>query len=154
MAPVLRLASSDVDLAAHTETFPGVDLIAAGRQVILPPSLHPSGTTYGWMVDAVPARLPGDLVDAFRRTPICRGSFPWVPPGSGYLDAARTGVIERLAAAATPGNRWRALTAAALRYRDLGLTVDDALADLLPAAPIAPDFTEGEARRTVESVWR
>jgi hypothetical protein len=56
-----------------------------------------------------------------------------------------------LVAVAGPGNHHDPLLRAAFRYRDLGLTVDDALADLVP---LVPGHDEGDARRTVASVWR
>lgn len=148
------LAPGGVALAAHSDVLPGVDLIAAGRQVILPPSLHPSGERYRWIADAAPVYLPGRLVDAFERPTVMRTGHVLTPAGVGYVDAARRGIVAHLADTSTPGNRWRALTAAALRYRDLGLDVDDALNDLLPAVPTAPDFTDAEASRTITSVWR
>lgn len=145
---------SSANLRAHSDRLPGVDLLTAGRQVILPPSLHPSGERYVWTTDVSPARLPGRLVDAFECRVVNPSDHAVSPSGVGYIDAARHGVVDHLTATATPGNRWRALTAAALRYRDPGLTVDDAIADVLPAVPTAPDFTDAEVSRTITSVWR
>lgn len=158
-------APPGIELGAHSEAFPGVDLIRAGRQVILPPSLHPSGEEYRWLVDLPPAPLPGRLVDAFTvrrfpryvvngfgRTRVDHGGGE--VPGRRYIEAARRGIVAHLAADAVPGNRHNALNAAAFRYWQLGLDETDALADLLPVVPLAADFTEAEVRLTIASVWR
>ena len=73
---------------------------------------------------------------------------------SGYLDAARQAVVADLTVDGDPGNRWRAVTAAALRYRDLGLASTTRLPTRCRSSRSAPDFTECEARHTIVSVWR
>ena len=144
-----------VELAAHCEAFPGVDLIRPGRQTILPPTIHPSGEKYRWLNRATPVELPWRLTDAFARRVHAPRSWGGTRIASErYLDAARAGIVAHLATDAVPGNRHNALNAAAFRYWQLGLDVEDALEDLWPVIPFAPDFTEAEARRTIESVWR
>jgi hypothetical protein len=60
-------------------------------------------------------------------------------------------VLADLAAVAAPSNYHNPLVKAAMRLRDLGLSVDDALADLLPLVPL---HDEREARSTIRSAFR
>jgi hypothetical protein len=146
-----------IELVAHCEDYPGVDLIRPGRQTILPPSLHPSGVQYRWITNVAPAPLPGRLADAFALSlPLeTRNARNAVTRTTAYVDAARRGVIAHLATDCVPGNRHNALNVAAFRYWQLGLSVEDAFADLWPVLPgFDASFTEHEAERTIRGPWR
>lgn len=48
---------------------PGLDIRGDGGYVVAPPSLHPNGNTYEWMVDTELADMPEWMIEALREAP-------------------------------------------------------------------------------------
>lgn len=85
-------------LPTRPEIAPGLDLKGEGGYVVAPPSLHPSGRRYEWLVEAMPpAPAPGWL-QVLARHPLASGL-----PGAGFQmpqtiqDGARNDTLYRLA---------------------------------------------------------
>ena len=137
------------ELRAERRDLPAWRSVEVKRHAVtLPPSVHANGTRYRWHRAPI-ARMPALLVDTFRRETVAHVTSG--EPTDAYIRAARDGVLADLATAAGPGSHHWPLLHAAYRYRDLGLTANDALADLLPRVP---GHDQREARSTVRSVFR
>src|SRR5262249_2350778 len=68
------------DIACSTGKIgPGIDVRAGGGYVVVPPSIHPNGTTYRWLNDLPPAAAPNWLIELTR----CRPSLPSIEPEGG-----------------------------------------------------------------------
>ena len=95
---------------------PSLDVKADGGYVVAPPSIHPSGRAYTWLVppEGEPAEAPGWLVTLARKRPtpsISERAIASIRRPSGYGAAALDREIAELAAA-VPGTRNDALNRA------------------------------------------
>ena len=138
-----------LDLHKNASTHPGVDMITSGRQVILPPSLHPSGEFYRWANNLEPAAMPSHLARAFER------SRRRIPDTSATTDDGAKLIARQLADLPHVGNgrrneRTRAVAWFAGRIVGAGL-LDESTAHrlVLEAAPIGDGFSEQEAAYTI-----
>jgi hypothetical protein len=134
-----------------TSELPGWHGVEVKRHAVtVPPSVHANGRRYEWVRRVPVVALPGLVVDAFRRESFV-GVVRSTEPTEAYVRAARDGICRDLAAASGPGANHDALVRAAFGYRRIGLTVDDALADLLP---LVPSHNERDAITTIRSCVR
>jgi Bifunctional DNA primase/polymerase, N-terminal len=91
----------------------GVDIQAAGKLVVAPPSIHATGNRYGWLVyDAEPAPVPEHLTPA-RREYVSTGRMP-VRASRAYIRAAFDAELETVRTA-PEGRRNDALNIAVLK---------------------------------------
>lgn len=127
-----------------------LDLKAHGGYVAAPPSRHPDGPIYEWLVPLVNdfglAQVDW-LPDAIEDLLELRSAIPPIAPEnkSGTLD----GLVRHLKTT-EEGNRNDALYWAACSARDDGFTLAEALTELVPAVSL-PAF---EAKRTIRSAYR
>ena len=141
---------------------PGVD-IRHRAYILVEPSIHPdTGRPYHWLrspLDQMPAPLPGAWLAKMVKPTVPKAATPTTATRTTnectpYGRAAKHDEIEKVRT--TPkGARNTELfkSAAALGELYAGSAIDDCRTELV-AAVVAPDFTEHEARRTVESGWR
>jgi hypothetical protein len=133
----------------------GLDFKAVGGYVAVAPSLHPSGVRYEWINPLIGW---GGLPDA--------GGCDWLPDeieavlarkaAKPVLDpalrsATLDGLVKHLRNA-QEGNRNAAAYWAGCCARDGGHSLDDALAQLVPAL-VHAGLPEPEARRTIRSAY-
>jgi hypothetical protein len=138
----------------------GVDTRGAGGYAILPPSIHQSGTPYGWMnPDVEPLPVPEWLLDALERgipEPSAVGERRRLPDGASftaYGKVALDGLREDMLAAQ---EGWRNDTLNRLGYRAGRLAaageLDVKVAEgVLVEAAVAIGLPEDEAVRTYRS---
>jgi hypothetical protein len=63
---------------------PGAEVRGQGGYVVLPPSRHPNGCTYEWVMDQSACEAPGRLLDIVRAAaPLPHEPAPQSPPASG-----------------------------------------------------------------------
>lgn len=114
------------------DDLPGIDLRSEGGYVVAPPSIHPNGAQYGWVVNAGPlADLPAWVL---AKTALHKTPFPLLygvqPNGSRNLSLARL------------AGRW------------VKLGIEDALyIAQLWNAQHTPPLPWREVARTIQSVW-
>lgn len=114
------------------DDLPGIDLRSEGGYVVAPPSRHPNGSIYAWMVNTGElAELPAWVLAS---TPLHKTPFPL------------------LYGAQLPGQRNQSLARLAGKWVKLGL--DDALyIAQLWNAQHTPPLPWREVARTIQSVW-
>ena len=144
---------------------PGVEIKSAGY-VMVAPSVHPdTGKQWRWIISLL-ARMPATLPEAWlaamvKTTVTTSASTTTRVPSTKmagftrYGDAALKSALKEFRAL-TKGERNRGgfRISAALAELCAGGQIPDCRADLIAAAPIAPDFTEDEARTAVENGWK
>jgi len=112
--------------SVHGEVLPGIDVRGDGGYVVAPPSIHPNGATYEWIVTPWQASLtdaPAWLLDllAVRDMPapvLDYNSAQNAPLAPSYLEKALTGELETLRSA-TEGHRNDTLNKAAFNLGQL-----------------------------------
>ena len=134
---------------------PGLDVRANGGYIVVPPSLHPSGSRYAWDADRpVPIPLPDSLRRLLERKPSPRAPAPaGLNPGNGYGAAALRQELDDLARAAE-GTRNDRLNRAAFALGQLVAGGELARLDVergLRAVALAIGLSEAEAVRTIAS---
>ena len=139
----------------------GLDVRADGNYVVCPPSLHPSGRPYEWIVGPdemwPPAPMPTELIRLLWPDPEER---PHATPihhiSSRYALAALRHEVDRVRSA-PEGTRNATLNKASFAVARFVLTGHlaprEAAASLLEAA-ISAGLSEDEATRTIESAFR
>jgi len=143
-------------LPGHTASAPGLDVRGDGGYIIVPPSVHASGTPYRWVdADQSPAPAPPWLQPP---PPDPERVAPAVPAGrpAGYGAAALAGEMTRVAAA-QPGTRNQTLNQAAFALGTLvasNMLSDVAVVDGLLSAAVAAGLSPREARATIRSGLR
>jgi len=131
---------------------PGVDLKGEGGYVVAPPSIHPDGGVYEWVVSPrevellpAPGWLVADLIKQRRSSPAVGGGAPHDP--SWVADLLQSGVGE--------GQRNESATRLAGYFRGRGMDTTTILAVMAPfAARCTPPLPERELETIVESVCR
>lgn len=140
---------------------PGVDVRCNGY-IILPPSIHPSGHAYRWLVppdaEGCPAVAPDWLHRAIEpdQPPTLPGRVVAADQDTPYGLAGLARHVEELSAAAE-GTRNHVLNAAAFSVAQLvasGQLTTATARDSLLAAGLACGLGEREVRRTIRSGWR
>lgn len=141
---------------------PGIDTRGDGGYIVAPPSLHPSGNVYEWLiapgeVDLAP--LPGWLLEQLQRRPEppAAAARPRHTPGPGEVTPyARKVLDERLGEVrqAIAGTRNDTLNQAAFRLGQLvagGQVPEQLVVDELTAAAAAVGLGAGETDKTIGS---
>jgi len=122
---------------------PGLDFRGDGGYIVAPPSIHPSGRQYEWVIspeDVELAPVPGWLLALLGQKK--KGNGEGIDP-------------LKVLAGVPEGERDETLFRYACRLRAKGMTKEEALALVLQAARnCTPPFPEDEAKRKVESAWR
>lgn len=134
---------------------PGVDLRSDGGYVVVPPSIHPNGRVYEWIVspdECELAELPEWLVYLLKPKPAR------VNAETGeIIEGDRSYWVERALTSAAPGNRDDSAFWLACQLRDAGIGIGDAtnaLEDFARRCPTGDEpYTAKEARRKVLSAW-
>ena len=75
---------------------PGLDIRGDGGYVVAPPSLHPNGNTYEWMVDTELADMPEWMIEALREAP--KPEVKNTPPGE-VVEGGRNDYLTKMAGA-------------------------------------------------------
>jgi hypothetical protein len=129
-----------------------LDLKGVGGYVAAPPSIHPSGFVYTWLVPLVTPEGEAALIDRLpqaieeelhaRRSQVFVS--PWYERG-GNIDS-----LAKYLAGQPVGNRNACLYWASATARDTGIAFADAAGALIPASALPLD----EAMRTVKSAYR
>lgn len=136
--------------------FPSIDLRGPGYLVV-PPSVHPNGTTYRWGMP--PWRLPPQPAPEWVLEPLkielpaVTVSGPLVGAHTVYGRAALEGIIDEVASA-PEGTRNTTLYACARRVLDLAALGDVDLANALEVLTLAAartGLTAHEIQRTIDS---
>lgn len=122
---------------------PGLDFRGDGGYIVAPPSIHPSGRQYEWVIspeDVELAPVPEWLLKLLEQKKKSNGES---------IDPLK------VLAGVPEGERDITLFRYACRLRAKGMTKEEALTLVLKAAKnCIPPFPEDEARRKVESAWR
>lgn len=134
----------------------GLDIRGNGGYVIVPPSIHPTGTPYEWRTDHSPDDLP--IADApgwlqKRISPEQVASTRSVNSSRAYAEAALARELAKLARA-TDGTRNNTLNAAAFRlakYVAAGTLARDLVEPALSALAVEIGLSAREAQATVAS---
>lgn len=136
----------------------GVDLQAAGKYVVVPPSIHPA-TGQPYIAIPLPVvSLPERVIEMIIRRPVPKTPFslfdysarsPWDLFGGGKADGA--GLVTSVAEA-PEGKRNDVLYWATCAARDDGLLPE--LAEQLVEAAMSAGLSEFEVRRTIASAER
>jgi hypothetical protein len=135
----------------------GLDTRGEGGFVVVPPSLHPCGQRYRWIVgphQTAPADLPEPWVEALERRRHVTITVPVTP--LRHVTGQDIAALLRFVATQREGNRNAALYWAARKVeelRRLGLIAGDGAHELRSAARAA-GLDEVEAARTIASAKR
>jgi len=129
-------------LPTHPNIAPGVDLKGEGSCVMAPPSVHPSGNPYTWLIDTEPAPFPSWLINLIhQRAPKPqRKSAHWVVEAlAGVNEGSRDDTCTRLAG-----------------YFKEHLLPQEVVAAMLVAwgQRCSPPFPTAEVLKCVKSVFR
>jgi len=123
-----------------TKRYPGIDLRGEGGYVLAPPSIHPSGTIYEWIIP-LEETLP-ELPD-------------WVLNEKEKIKEREPGWVEKLLEGVEEGQRNDSLTRLAGHYFGKGLGFEETKLILLDwNKRNRPPLPEKEVIRTVESIYR
>ncbi|NJL26453.1 MAG: DNA primase [Thermoanaerobaculia bacterium] len=122
---------------------PGIDVRAPGGYVVVPPSIHPTGAAYKWLVllkrDAI-APAPEWLLQLLSETR---------PPGGRMAESWEDAIAQPV----PPGRRNQALTElAGLLFRRLPAGVANELAFCWARIKLVPPLPDAEVRRTIDSI--
>jgi hypothetical protein len=162
----LHLWYSEIEPWPTVKLGPKLDFKGVGGYVAAPPSLHPDGHRYEWLLepdDTGPMEMPAPLLALLRETRALKEaalvtkqqnrpvSLDQRLPGLIYRDASFEGVIDAVREAGE-GNRNNLLFWAAATMQDDGATEEDF--DLLLDAAGAAGLPRWEARRTIQSAMR
>ena len=145
----------------RSRLLPGIDLRADGGYIVVPPSVHATGSRYQWRGRIPPAELPGWLLALLdrSRTPavgVVEMAAPTLPtdgPQQRYVAAALRRELASLAAA-VEGSRNDTLNRAAFNLGQLagaGLIDRDHVAAELEQAAARTGLGSPEIRRTIAS---
>ncbi len=132
-----------------TKHMDSIEVRGAGGYVVAAGSLHPSGAIYRWFADCadnVPT-IDGalDFLTAHDGTPYALNvTMRGEGKAKAYLEGGRV----------DEGARNHALFTAVMSLRGQGVTLDEALTRLLPAAVNRDGLSEREARATIRSVYK
>jgi putative DNA primase/helicase len=136
---------------------PGMDLRADGGYVVAPPSTHPSGAVYKWLVSPAGQELadaPRWLLDLITDKPVQTPEKPqMLVTKSNYAKAGLRREIENVMAA-TEGQRNNTLNIAALKLGQLiaaGQLERGEVENALRAAGLDAGLTAGEVDKTIAS---
>lgn len=146
----------------RAKVIPGCDIRGEGGYTILPPT-----PGYEWIDTRDPSPAPDELYDQILakktspRKPAMIDVEPmdveWEstsPSTTRYGAAAVKGELAKIASS-EPGRRRDTLNVAAFNLGQLygGKVIEDVREQMMAAAPICEDFTESEARTTIENGW-
>jgi hypothetical protein len=152
------LAGSDLANSA-SRLAPHVDIRGRGGYVVAPPSLHPSGARYEWLVhpdDVELAPVPDVVLEKLAPRPVVRRAPTPVSVHDRYAQAALDREVDRVAHAAV-GTRNHTLNSAAFSLAQLCATGvldrDVAIRSLFDAA-CSSGLSETETLRTIASGMR
>lgn len=126
-----------------------IEVRGTGGYIIAAGSLHPSGAFYRWFddcADSVPTIDAGALafLTAHDGTPFALNvTIRGAGKAQAYLEGGRI----------SEGGRNNALFTAAMSLRGQGVTLDEALKQLVPAAVNRDGLSEHEARATIKSIY-
>jgi hypothetical protein len=142
----------------RTAFLPGLDWKGSRGYIVAPPSVHPSGTVYEWVIPLDEIELPEGpswLVDLLRKppAPIVAMAPVALTRGSNYAKAALRDECEGVAAAPV-GTRNHKLNVASFSAGTLigaRLLDPDEAAEALLAAAAVCGLPEPEARSTIAS---
>jgi hypothetical protein len=123
--------------------FPGVDVRAPGGYVVAPPSVHPNGTSYRWVVDLD----PGAITECPEWLLACISS-----EGSSIETSAETW-HRRITEQVPEGSRNQALAeVAGLLFRRLPADVAAEFAHCWALVKLRPPLSEREMLQTINSI--
>lgn len=132
------------EIRNFAKRLPGLDLRGDGGYIVAPPSLHPSGRSYGW-------GLPPEMEQP-RWAPAWLKELLGVKSYSGEGPRVDPG---KVLAGIPEGSRDTELFKYASSLRARGMKKEEAeILILQAAAACTPPFPEDEARAKIESAWR
>ena len=137
---------------------PDVDVRGDGGYVVAPPSIHPNGTRYRWIIpcDVPLAPLPEKLLDLLRKPEVPQREEKEPVPAEAKGRIARR-LLKRALRRAEPGNRNDVGFWLACQLRDAGLSMEEAEAHMLEYASKVPQgkepYTEREALASLRSAY-
>lgn len=135
-----------------------LDYKAGSAYIVAPPSIHPTGTPYAWLLtpDEIPLEPPPAWLLELIYPPPFAAAIQSIPPGNAYARRALESECGRLALA-QPGGRNHALNVAAFSLGQLvgggALNAEEVAAALVIVA-LRIELPELEARRTIASGLR
>ncbi len=148
-------------VANRARLLPGIDLRADGGYIVVPPSIHATGSRYQWLGRIPPAEPPGWLLALLdrSRTPdvpvieVATRTLPTGSPQQRYVAAALQRELASLATA-VEGNRNDTLNRAAFNLGQLagaGLVDQDHVTAELAKVAARTGLGAAEIRRTIAS---
>ncbi len=137
---VFEYPDFDIKNLTKGEIGPGLDVKAAGGQIVAPPSLHPSGKRYRWRNDAPIVKAPDWLLDLLRE------AMSRKQPSAGQASAVEEIITQ-------PG-RFGALQSLAGSMRRRGLSAEEIYAALtvVNERRCRPPLDDSKIRYIAESI--
>lgn len=135
---------------------PGVDVRGKGGLAILPPSVHPSGRRYRWLVEMEPAPLPLWMVERLRPRIYEPAAMPTDSHSTAYAQAALEGECQAVETA-PDGTLNDTLNRASFklgRFVAVGTLEEEAVSEALLVAATRNGHPERGARNTIHSGLR
>lgn len=135
----------DPAMENRVKFLPGLDIRATGGMVVIPPSIHPSGTPYRWLVgpdQCDPIDPPQWLLTALEESK------------NAKIDSGTSSWAKTLYGGATTGERNQRLAEIVGHYLRMGMTQDEVLemALMLNKTKFEPPLPITEVERTVVSI--
>lgn len=135
------LYPKDTDIRNFTRRYPGIDLRGEGGYVLAPPSLHPSGKIYEWVIKP--------SVQDMANLP------EWVINSRKEIKIKEKGWVEELLKGVDKGIRNDTCTRLAGHFFTKGLSLEEIREILLTwNQKNNPPLEREEVIRTVESIWK